>query len=121
MKTIGEFRDRFKRVPLGRWSSLAVFDPLEHHVWEFFRDGMARLTDHSGSGVQLVFFEWSPQAERAINLREVRERDWMSVSYDFKLQPGVVPEIVMFEVPEDEVLKFVWTLDYLRFEGGTES
>jgi len=133
MQAVDESGDKFRVAPLGRWRSAVEFGPLAVEVWEFYRDGSGKIEEHSGAGVNVVLFKWRPQSERAIGFCEVERREargeaeegepdeWMSVAYDFKVLPGPGAQVVMFEVPEDEVLKFVWTLDYLRFEGDLEA
>ena len=126
--SIEEYREKFKRAPLGRWNSSFEFGPFPTDAWEFHADGTGKIFEYSGGGDEESSFEWREDSERTIKFREIcrdepedeaeaEERQlWGTLTYDFKIIEHYHPIIVMFEVPENEIFKFGWTRDYLQFE-----
>lgn len=131
-KSVEQYRERFKRAPLGQWSSVSDFGPFPTDTWEFYANGSGKMYQHSGSGDSLALFEWREVSERTIKFRvtgwvesdddgeepvesEATEADWCTLTYDFKLIERYTPIVVMFQVPEKENFKFWMTLEYLQF------
>lgn len=130
---VDAYREKFKRAPLGRWTSSLEFGPFPIDVWEFYADGTGKILHHAGSGKSVTLFEWQEETERTIKFRETHwmkadtqdeafstseaePTDWISIVYDFKVIQHYAPIVVMFQVPERDTFKFWWTTDYLQFE-----
>ena len=128
-ESMEEYRKKFKRAPLGRWTSPYDYGPFSSDAWEFHADGTGKIFYYSGMGDQETSFEWQEESERTIKFREMdgdepedeneeEERQcWGTLTYDFKIIEHYGSTIVMFTVPEGEIFKFWLTRNYLEFEG----
>jgi hypothetical protein len=125
-KTIDEYREEFKNAPLGRWATPYEFGPWPTVAWEFYSDGTGKIFEYAGGDDNIMCFEWKTIGERRISLRVtnagVLQEDgcnpydeWTDINYDFKEEQHYGPNIVMYETPENEILKFWFHQDYLEY------
>lgn len=130
-KTVEGFREKFKHVPLGRWTSSIEYGPWPVDVWEFFDDGTGRVNEYSAGGNNIVRFEWRTVRERVIEIHVIEAGEsiwylpddpddtdaWWTIEYDFKIIEYYVPHVVMFSLPESAKGHFFMTEGYLHYQG----
>lgn len=123
---IDEYRVKFSKAPLGRWSTASgTFSSVMDQVWEFHENGTGRYTDYGAFGGEQgeTLFEWRELADLTIEFRvtqwaeldlddededDAEDEDegpmnWISIRYDFKVvQHDAGSEVGMYDTRQEE-------------------
>jgi hypothetical protein len=109
--TIEDYRNRYKKAPIGRWwAATGSFNNVMNKIWEFRPDGLGSIQD-LGPFLQPrdepLYFEWKEYSDFTILIKRFywldddEEEEWVKVTYDFEVVThDIGSEIAMVEVEE---------------------
>ena len=116
---IDEYRMKFSKAPLGRWSTgSGTFSSVMDQVWEFYENGTGKYTDYGAFGGEQgeTFFEWRELTNLSIEFlvtewakleddaedEDEGPMDWISIRYDFKIvQHDAGSEVGMYDTRQE--------------------
>jgi hypothetical protein len=123
-RKLEEYRQRFRRAPVGEWATArGTFDSVVSETMVFAPDGTGTLGhDSAFSGPKKLAFEWREKAPQVIEVRYADDADsgedgeeWDAVAYDFKLiEHDAGSEVVIHEVGQEGFWDVLTALRFVR-------